>query len=58
MPVRGVKMSENKITPSGLKALQGWRDISTCSQAPVTLLLYLSKYLRLKLHPSEPQRPC
>ena len=30
MPVRGVKISEKRITPSGLKARHGWREISTC----------------------------
>ena len=29
MPVRGVRMSENKMTPSGLNALQGWSETST-----------------------------
>jgi hypothetical protein len=33
MPVRGVRMSENRITPSGLKALQGCNETSTCSTA-------------------------
>ena len=30
MPVKGVRMSENRITPSGLKARQGCKEISTC----------------------------
>ena len=29
MPDRGVRMSENRITPSGLKAFQGCRETST-----------------------------
>ena len=32
MPVRGVRMSENRITPSGWNARQGCSEISTCSQ--------------------------
>ena len=31
MPVRGVRMSENRMTPSGLNALHGCRDTSTCA---------------------------
>jgi hypothetical protein len=30
MPARGVRMSENRITPSGLNARHGCRDTSTC----------------------------
>ena len=30
MPVSGVRMSENRMTPSGLKARQGCSDTSTC----------------------------
>lgn len=30
MPVSGVRMSENRMTPSGLNALHGCRDTSTC----------------------------
>lgn len=30
MPVKGVRMSENRMTPSGLKARQGCSEISTC----------------------------
>jgi hypothetical protein len=30
MPVRGVRMSLNRMTPSGLNACQGCREISTC----------------------------
>ena len=29
MPVRGVRMSENRMTPSGLNACHGCREIST-----------------------------
>ena len=32
MPVRGVRMSENRITPSGLKACHGCSDTSTCAE--------------------------
>lgn len=32
MPVSGVRMSENRMTPSGLKALQGCSETSTCSR--------------------------
>lgn len=30
MPVKGVRMSENRMTPSGLKGRQGCSEISTC----------------------------
>ena len=30
MPVSGVRMSENRMTPSGLNACHGCREISTC----------------------------
>ena len=36
MPVRGVSMSENRMTPSGLKARHGCIEISTCSISAVT----------------------
>ena len=32
MPVRGVRMSEKRITPSGLKACHGCSDTSTCAE--------------------------
>ena len=32
MPVRGVRMSEKRMTPSGWNARQGCSEISTCSQ--------------------------
>lgn len=33
MPVRGVRMSEKRITPSGLNARQGWSETSTAMSA-------------------------
>lgn len=38
MPVRGVRISENRITPSGLNARQGCKDISTCRAMEVGAL--------------------
>ena len=44
MPVRGVRISENRITPSGLKARQGCREISTC-RGPTLLAVLLREDL-------------
>ena len=35
MPVSGVRISENRMTPSGLKARQGCSEISTCTTTSV-----------------------
>ena len=38
IPVRGVRMSENRITPSGWNALQGCNEISTCSHTTQSMI--------------------
>ena len=37
IPVSGVRMSENKMTPSGWNALQGCSEISTCTHMGLSL---------------------
>ena len=58
MPVSGVRMSENRITPSGLNARHGCSDTSTCTHACrseeghscMMCVLFKAIYLTLNIH--------
>jgi len=50
MPVRGVRMSEKRMTPSGLNARQGCKDTSTCKSGfcqlpPPSIYFYSSSHI-------------